>query len=89
MQVITEYDDSEIDTVLEITERLEAHLTAAVVSNDVLFLGKVRGLTLQNQLFPGTHSFPLKRLHSRVRIWRARSWTDKWSHLSSPFPGFQ
>lgn len=40
MQVITEYDDSELDEVLKITEKLDAHLTAAVVSNDVQFLGK-------------------------------------------------
>ena len=41
MQVLTEYDDSELPLVLEATERLEAHLTAAVVSNDILFLNKV------------------------------------------------
>lgn len=41
MQVITEYDDAEIEQVLEVTESLNAHLTAAVVSNDVQFLGKV------------------------------------------------
>ena len=41
LQVITEYKDAEIEQVLEATERLDAHLTAAVVSNDVLFLGKV------------------------------------------------
>ena len=57
MQVITEYDDSEIDTVLEVTERLEAHLTAAVVSNDVLFLGKVGRLTLLSRLFPQCKAF--------------------------------
>ena len=36
-QVITEYKDSELDLVLEATERMHEHLTAAVVSNDVLF----------------------------------------------------
>lgn len=41
MQVITEYDDAELEQVLEVTEKLNAHLTAAVVSNDVQFLGKV------------------------------------------------
>lgn len=33
--------DGELEQVLEITERLNAHLTAAVVSNDVNFLGEV------------------------------------------------
>ena len=42
LQVITEYDDSQLEDVLGVTERLNAHLTAAVVSNDVLFLGKAR-----------------------------------------------
>ena len=37
MQVLTEYKDAELPRVLEATERLEAHLTAAVVSNDPLF----------------------------------------------------
>ena len=41
LQVITQYNDAELDQVLEATERLDAHLTAAVVSNDILFLGKV------------------------------------------------
>lgn len=41
LQVITQYGDGDIDSVLDITERMNAHLTAAVVSNDVLFLGKV------------------------------------------------
>ena len=40
-QVITEYKDSELDKVLEACERMDAHLTAAVVSNDVLFQQKV------------------------------------------------
>lgn len=41
LQVIAEYDDAELEQVLEVTEMLNAHLTAAVVSNDVQFLGKV------------------------------------------------
>jgi hypothetical protein len=39
--VVTEYDGDELPLVLEACERMEAHLTAAVVSNDVLFLNKV------------------------------------------------
>lgn len=42
-QVITEYKESELDLVLEATERMTEHLTAAVVSNDVRFT-QVRAL---------------------------------------------
>ncbi len=41
MQVITEYSDEQLPMVLEATEKLEAHLTAAVVSNDAQFTQKV------------------------------------------------
>ncbi|CAI0399344.1 unnamed protein product [Linum tenue] len=37
-QVVTEYKESQLSMVLEALERMHAHLTAAVVSNDVLFL---------------------------------------------------
>lgn len=40
-QVITEYSDEQLPMVLEATEKLEAHLTAAVVSNDMHFTQKV------------------------------------------------
>ena len=42
LQVVTEYDDSQLQDVLDLTERMEHHLTAAVVSNDIHFLNKVR-----------------------------------------------
>ena len=41
VQVVTEYKDSELDSILELTERMEHHLTAAVVSNDMQWLNKV------------------------------------------------
>ena len=41
LQVITEYSDEQLPMVLEATEKLEAHLTAAVVSNDAQFTQKV------------------------------------------------
>ncbi len=41
MQVLTEYSDEQLPLVLEALERLEAHLTAAVVSNDPVFTQKV------------------------------------------------
>jgi len=56
LQVITEYDDSQLDDVLDVTERLNAHLTAAVVSNDVLFLGKASHLLVME---PCTQNNPL------------------------------
>ncbi|CAN0903525.1 Probable aldehyde dehydrogenase [Linum grandiflorum] len=37
-QVVTEYKNSQLPLVLEALERMHAHLTAAVVSNDQLFL---------------------------------------------------
>lgn len=40
-QVLTEYSNEQLPMVLEATERLEAHLTAAVVSNDPVFTQKV------------------------------------------------
>ena len=58
VQVITEYDGAEIEQVLEVTEKLNAHLTAAVVSNDVQFLGKVgllAHITCHNEVFLHMH----------------------------------
>ena len=53
MQVITEYRDKEIDKVLTVTERMDAHLTAAVVSNDVLFFNKVLANTVNGTTYAG------------------------------------
>jgi 1-pyrroline-5-carboxylate dehydrogenase len=52
-QVVTEYKDNEIDKVLTVTERMDAHLTAAVVSNDVLFLNKVLANTVNGTTYAG------------------------------------
>lgn len=52
MQVLTEYADSELDTVLGFTESIKHHLTAAVVSNDVVFLGKVELYLHHSTLLP-------------------------------------
>ena len=38
LTVITDYKDSEKDKVIEACERMNAHLTAAVVSNDIQFV---------------------------------------------------
>ena len=40
-QVLTEYSDEQLPLVLDALEKLEAHLTAAVVSNDPVFTQKV------------------------------------------------
>lgn len=37
-QIITDYKSSQLSIVLDVLERMHAHLTAAVVSNDPLFL---------------------------------------------------
>jgi len=52
-QVMTHYSDSSLDKVLEACERMEAHLTAAVVSNDVLFQNKVLGSTVNGTTYAG------------------------------------
>jgi 1-pyrroline-5-carboxylate dehydrogenase len=37
-QIVTQYKDNQIDDLLDICERMSHHLTAAVVSNDQVFL---------------------------------------------------
>ena len=37
MQVVTHYSDAELPLVLEACERMQHHLTAAIVSNDIIF----------------------------------------------------
>lgn len=41
-QIIVEYDDESLPLVLDALERTHAHLTAAIVSNDVIFQNKAR-----------------------------------------------
>ena len=52
-QIITTYNDSEIDLVLEALERMEHHLTAGVVSNDPIFLQKILGNTVNGTTYAG------------------------------------
>ncbi|QDZ19626.1 aldehyde dehydrogenase [Chloropicon primus] len=52
-QIVTEYSDSELDLVLEACERMNAHLTAALVSNDVLFRQKVLANTVNGTTYAG------------------------------------
>ena len=53
LQVVTEYEDGEIDTVLEVTERMHAHLTCAVVSNDPIFTNHVLANTVNGTTYAG------------------------------------
>jgi 1-pyrroline-5-carboxylate dehydrogenase len=52
-QVVTFYNDDTLDTVLEATERMSHHLTAAVVSNDPAFQTKVLANTVNGTTYAG------------------------------------
>ena len=52
-QVIVEYKDRELGAVLDCLERMNAHLTAAVVSKDVLFQQKVLAQTVNGTTYCG------------------------------------
>ena len=52
-QVIVEYDDDSVGTMLEVLERLSHHLTAAVVSADVEFQQRVLAATVNGTTYCG------------------------------------
>ncbi|CAL0330639.1 unnamed protein product [Lupinus luteus] len=52
-QIITDYKNSQLPIVLDALERMHAHLTAAVVSNDPLFLQQVIGNTVNGTTYAG------------------------------------
>jgi len=52
-QVITEYNDSQVDLILEACERMSHHLTAAVVSNDIQFTHKILSNTVNGTTYAG------------------------------------
>ncbi|KAJ4787435.1 aldehyde dehydrogenase 12A1 [Rhynchospora pubera] len=52
-QVVTEYRNDELELVLEACVRMHAHLTAAVVSNDPLFLQDVLGRSVNGTTYAG------------------------------------
>lgn len=52
-QVITEYKDEQLRTVLDLLEAMSHHLTAAVVSNDVPFLQEVLAHTVNGTTYAG------------------------------------
>jgi len=53
IQVIVEYSDEQTDLVLEMCERMESHLTAAVVSSDNTFINRVAGSTINGTTYVG------------------------------------
>ena len=52
-QVLTEYGAGDVPHVLEACERMDAHLTAAVVSNDVQFVNHILANTLNGTTYAG------------------------------------
>jgi 1-pyrroline-5-carboxylate dehydrogenase len=52
-QIVVEYDDNELDLVLNALERCEAHLTAAIVSRDIQFQNYVIGHTVNGTTYSG------------------------------------
>ena len=52
-QIVTEYKDKEIDTLLNTLEKMSHHLTAAVVSNDPIFTQKILGSTVNGTQYAG------------------------------------
>ncbi|KAK7292234.1 hypothetical protein RIF29_08011 [Crotalaria pallida] len=52
-QIVTDYKSSQLSIVLDALERMHAHLTAAVVSNDPLFLQQVIGNTVNGTTYAG------------------------------------
>ncbi|XP_043805985.1 probable aldehyde dehydrogenase isoform X1 [Manihot esculenta] len=52
-QIITDYKKDQLPLVLEALERMHAHLTAAVVSNDPLFLQEVIGKSVNGTTYAG------------------------------------
>jgi len=53
VQIVTTYVNRELSTVLDICERIEHNLTAAVVSNDPTFLNEVLGNTTNGTTYAG------------------------------------
>ena len=53
VSIVTEYEENQLDKVLDIMERLERYLTAGVVSNEPRFLQKVLGSTINGVTYAG------------------------------------
>ncbi|KMZ56434.1 putative aldehyde dehydrogenase [Zostera marina] len=55
-QIVTEYKNDELPKVLNACEKMHAHLTAAVVSNDPYFLQEVLGSSVNGTTYAGIRS---------------------------------
>jgi 1-pyrroline-5-carboxylate dehydrogenase len=53
VSLVVVYKDNELNKVLEIMEKIDNHLTAGVVSNDIRFLNKVLGNTVNGVTYSG------------------------------------
>lgn len=56
VQAVVTYRDDQLPLVLDALERMSHHLTAAVVSNDALFLQKVLGHTVNGTTYAGSRA---------------------------------
>ena len=52
-QVVTSYTDGQLEAVLGAFEKMSHHLTAAVVSNDINFIQRVLGSTVNGVTYVG------------------------------------
>ena len=52
-QVVTEYDDENFNQMLDIVERIDHHLTAAIVSNDLAFQRAVLSRSVNGTTYVG------------------------------------
>lgn len=52
-QIITDYETKEVNLIIEACERMNHHLTAAVVSNDSMFINYVLGHTVNGTTYAG------------------------------------
>lgn len=55
-QIVTSYKQDQLPMVLDACERMHAHLTAAVVSNDPLFLQETLGRTVNGTTYAGVRA---------------------------------
>lgn len=56
LQIVTEYTDKELDSVLGVMDSLEQQLTAAVVSNNIPFLNKVLSHSCNGVTYAGVRA---------------------------------
>lgn len=52
-QIVVRWGDDDLETVLGLLERMQNHLTAAVVSSDILFQNRVLGATVNGTTYCG------------------------------------